>query len=129
MGKNYGYLGIVDSYRNDSISAFYLNGYIYNGYSPDGSALERIDLETGAVGSLALSSPIFDRDGDSLIGPSSNLLITTDGKNIVLGATGLGGGTNGYKIAVFNGETGALAASRGAARTSNPRTRSAAHTR
>ncbi len=109
-GRMYGTVGIPNSYRNDTISAFYLNGYLYNGYTPDGKSIERIDLETGGVGSLELSSPLMDRQGNDLAGPDQNILITTDGDNIICGSTGLGAPGTGYRIKMYDGGTGSLLA-------------------
>ncbi|MFA5868063.1 MAG: DUF2341 domain-containing protein [Actinomycetota bacterium] len=46
-GTNYGQL--TAGIYADSVSAFYLDGYVYNGYTTDGNTLERQNVTTGAI--------------------------------------------------------------------------------
>ena len=100
-GQYYG--NLISSGIHDSLSAAYLDGYVYNGYTSNGSNLERVDINTGSRSFASASSPILNRtNGKNLTGSSDSLLITSDGTFLYSVAYSINnGGYNGWTIKVF----------------------------
>lgn len=108
--KGYIYGTINTPSKDDTISAFYHNGYIYNGYTPDGLSIERINAKTGVIENLALSSPLINYiSGAEISSASSALLITTDGMHLICVSTGINGVPySGYRIKMYDFDSGTL---------------------
>jgi len=100
-GADYGALATV----SPSLSMFYLNGYVYNGVTSNGSNVQRVNVNTGAVSYLSLSAPLMDRTtGADLSSSSGNILVTTDGTyiyNFAYSSTGTA--YEGAKLKIFDG--------------------------
>lgn len=104
-GTKYGVLGA--GIYSDSISAFYLDGYVYNGYTTDGNTIERQNVATGAITyvNLGSSAKLYRRSNAAeLTGANSaaeraDLLLTTDGRYVYnIGFEG----TTDWKVRVFD---------------------------
>lgn len=102
-GTDYGALATVTS----SLSIFYLNGYVYNGYTSNGQDLQRVDVSSGAVSYQSLGGRILNRGtGTEISGVSNDIIITSDGKFVYNLAYGIGAPYNGWKLRVFDPNSG-----------------------
>ncbi|MFH1235118.1 MAG: hypothetical protein V1493_05910, partial [Candidatus Diapherotrites archaeon] len=96
-GTSYGNVG---SAMQDSLTAFYLDGYIYNGYTSNGSDLQRVNVSTGAIDYRSLGSNLLARGTGLTVSSATNgIMVTTNGDKVYSVAYSINnGGYNGFTI-------------------------------
>ncbi len=107
-GADYGTVG-PDFSTKRIYSAFYLDGFLYNGYANTPSTISGVwkgaAAESTETATLTFSAPLLARStGATLTAASGDVLLTTDGERIYNVAYGIGGSSarNGYTIRVFD---------------------------
>ncbi len=109
-GQELGCIG-PDFSSNPVLSAFYLDGFIYNGFANAANVIHGIPVsaEDGATQKRALtfSQPLVDRTtGASLTGLSGNVLLTANDEHIYSASYNLTGGDtkDGFRIREFDSD-------------------------
>lgn len=102
-GTNYGTLP-AGIYEN-SMCAFYLNGYVYNGYavySGGNTYLERQNVSTGIIENVQITGGLLRRDTGANVSATTNeIMVTTDGTYVyTIGLT-----SPNWKVRVLNPAT------------------------
>ena len=96
-GVNYGEL--PSGINASSVSAFYYDGYIYNGYTTSGLNLQRQNVATGVVDYVTLPSRLVNRaNGADITGVTTEVMVTSDGRY----AYSIGKSGSAWKVKIYD---------------------------